>query len=251
MCRPAVAARCTADMMKGPESESPRGVFITGTDTGVGKTVVASGLAAALQCQGLDVGVMKPVQAGDYPGDAALLQRAAGVADPLDLINPCYLDASLAPAVAAGLGHGRVDIARILEAFHELRRRHKFLVVEGVGGLLVPLEDGFSVADLILALGLPAVVVARPGLGTINHTLLTVRQAHAAGIRVLGTIINGYPEEPDLAERTNPQAIEKYSGLPVLGTIPHFPALSTDREGLRGLAEAVGRCVKVEEIIGT
>lgn len=227
----------------------PRGVFITGTDSGVGKTVVAAGLAAALRAQGWDVGVMKPVQTGERPGDAAFLGQAAGVGDPLELINPCYLGAPLAPAVAASLGYGRVDIPLILEAFRELCRRHQFLVVEGIGGLLVPLQDGFYVADLIVALELPAIIVARPTLGTINHTLLTIRQAQSAGIRVLGTVISGYPQKPDLAEETNPQAIERYSHRPVLGILPYLPQLDVAAGRLEGLAEAVGQRVKLEEII--
>lgn len=212
--------------------------------------MVAGGLAAALRARGLDVGVMKPVQTGGYPGDAAFLRQAAGVTDSLDLINPCYLEVPLAPALAAALGHGRVDIPHILEAFQELSRRHPFLVVEGIGGLLVPLQESFYVADLMLALGLPAMVVARPALGTINHTLLTIRQAQSAGIRVLGTIISDYPPQPGLAEETNPQAIERYSGLPILGLLPHLPGVDVAAGRLEGLAEAVGRYVRLEEILG-
>ncbi|MDP2727309.1 MAG: dethiobiotin synthase [Dehalococcoidia bacterium] len=229
---------------------SGRGVFVTGTDTGVGKTVVAGGLAAALAARGMNVGVMKPIQAGGRRGDVAFLQRAAGTADPIDLINPCYLDAPVAPAVAVDLGYGQVDIPLILGAFQELCRRHDFIVVEGIGGLLVPLQDGYYVADLILALGLPTILVARPGLGTINHTLLTIRQAQASAIEVLGTIINGYPARPDLAERTNAEAIERFSGLPVLGLLPHLPRVDTAVGVMEGLAEAVGRYLNLETILG-
>lgn len=212
--------------------------------------MVAAGLAAALKSRGTNVGVMKPVQTGDYPGDAAFLREAAGAADSLDLVLPCYLPAPLAPAVAARIGHGRVDIPKVLDAFQELCRRHDFLVVEGIGGLLVPLEDGRYVVDLIAAMALPAIVVARPGLGTINHTLLTIRQARAAGIRVLGTIINGYPAQPDLVEKTNPEAIRRHSGLPVLGVLPLLPKIDTTGEGLEGLVEAVNKHVRLEEILG-
>ncbi|MDP2935542.1 MAG: dethiobiotin synthase, partial [Dehalococcoidia bacterium] len=168
--------------MSSPSRQPARGIFVTGTDTGVGKTVVAAGLAAALKARGVNVGVMKPVQTGDYPGDAAVLRLAAGVDDPLNLILPCYLQAPLAPAVAALLGDRPVSPALIMEAFQELCQRHEFMIVEGVGGLMVPLLDGYSVADLIVAMGLPALVVARPGLGTINHTLLTIKQAQSVGI---------------------------------------------------------------------
>lgn len=234
-----------------PPAKTGRGVFVTGTSTAIGKTVVAGGIAAALHARGVNVGVMKPIQTGERPGDAAFLRRASGVSDSLELINPCYLDAPLAPAVAASLGYGTVDIPAVKAAFHELARRHQFMIVEGIGGLLVPLQEDYYVADLIKALDLPALVVARPVLGTINHTLLTVRQAQSAGIRVLGTIINGYPADPDLAERTAVEAIEHYSGLPVLGTLPYLPTINVAAGIMEGLLEAVRRYVRVEEILGS
>lgn len=230
---------------------SRRGIFITGTSTGIGKTIVAGGLAAALRARGVDVGVMKPVQTGGRPGDAAFLQRAAGLTDPLSLVNPCYLDAPLAPAVAVSLGYGQVEIPLILEAFRELSGRHKFMVVEGIGGLLTPIQERFYLADLILAMELPAIVVARPGLGTINHTLLTIRQAQSMGIHVLGTIVNGYPAKPDLAEKTSVEAIESHSGLPVFGTLPHLPGVDTAAGIMDGLVEAVRRYIRLEEILGS
>lgn len=235
--------------MISPSRQPPRGIFVTGTDTGVGKTVVAAGLAAALKARGVNVGVMKPVQTGDYPGDAAVLRLAAGVDDPLKLILPCYLQAPLAPAVAASLGDRPVSPTLIMEGFHELCRRHEFMIVEGVGGLMVPLLDGYSVADLIIAMGLPALVVARPGLGTINHTLLTIKQAQSAGIRVLGTVINGCTDQPDLAERTNPQAIERYSGLPVLGLLPCLTGVDLENWRMDGLSESIARFVQVEKLL--
>lgn len=230
-------------------AKTARGIFVTGTNTGIGKTVVAGGLAAALRAGGMDVGVMKPIQTGERPGDAAFLRRAAGVSDSLELINPCYLDAPLAPAVAASLGFGAVDIPAIMTAFRQLSQAHDFMVVEGIGGLLVPLKEDYYVADLIKAIQLPALVVARPVLGTINHTLLTIRQAQSQGIRVLGTIVNGYPAAPDLAERTAVEAIEQYSGLPVLGTLPYLPTVNVAAGIMDGLLEAVRRYMRVEDIL--
>lgn len=231
-------------------AKTGRGIFVTGTNTGIGKTVVTGGLAAVLRARGINVGVMKPIQTGERPGDAAFLRRAAGVTDPIELINPCYLDAPLAPAVAAGLGYGKVDIPAVMGAFHKLSRVHDFMLVEGIGGLLVPLQEGYYVVDLISALGLPALVVARPVLGTINHTLLTIRQAQSAGIRVIGTVINGYPADPVLAERTAVEAIEHYSGLPVLGTIPNLPTINVSAGILDGLLEAFRRHMRLEGILG-
>jgi dethiobiotin synthetase len=226
-----------------------RGFFVTGTDTGVGKTVVAAGLAAALKARGLDVGVMKPVQTGGRSEDAAFLAQAAAATDEPHLVNPCCLEFPLAPAVAAAIARQPVPIAQILEAFHELRRRHQIMIVEGVGGLLVPIAQDYYVSDLIRDLGLPALVVARAGLGTINHTLLTIREGQRAGIRVLGTIINAYPAAAGLAEETNPEAIQRHSGLPILGVIPVLPGLDVASCSMEGLAEAVAGAVNLEGLL--
>ena len=148
-----------------------RGYFVTATDTGVGKTVVTAGLAAALRARGRDVAIFKPVQSGaladDPAGDAALLG-----ADCLYAFT-----AALAPLVAARAEGRQVELEPILERARKLEREHELLLVEGAGGLLVPLAPGLDVAGLAEALGLPLVVVARAGLGTVNHTLLTVEAA--------------------------------------------------------------------------
>jgi dethiobiotin synthetase len=199
------------------------GLFVTGTDTGVGKTFVAAGLAAAFRRRGLDVGVMKPVASGAVrrgkawvSEDAELLRASAGAADPLELVNPVLLRPPLAPSVA-----GRVDLGRVMRAWRELRARHRTMIVEGVGGLLVPLLPRFPVAELARRLGLPLLVVARPTLGTINHTALTVLAARAFGLRLLGLVINhAVRTAPSAAVRTSPRALEVETGLPVLARIP-------------------------------
>ncbi len=145
-----------------------RGLFVTGTDTGVGKTEVACALLAAARDAGLDVGAMKPAQSGVTPGeasDAVRLRQAAGSADPLELVCPYQFEAPLAPAVAARLAGAEISLPRILEAARALAERHAALVVEGAGGLLVPLTPRQTFADLAVALGLPVLVVARAGLG--------------------------------------------------------------------------------------
>ncbi len=215
------------------------GVFVTGTDTGVGKTVVAAGLAGALRQRGVDCGVFKPVQTGVSPaardagrGDGGFLARMAGVADPPALVNPVCLDPPLAPAVAETLGAGRVDVGAVRAAWEELRRRHRFMVVEGVGGLGVPLAmlptGVLLVADLAAELGLPLVVVARPGLGTLNHTCLTVAEARRRGLEVLGLVVNRYPAEPDLAARTNLDWLPRLTGCPVLMALPELPGVDAE-----------------------
>jgi dethiobiotin synthetase len=206
----------------------PPGLFITGTDTGVGKTVVAAGMAAALRGRGVDVGVMKPVQTGPGSGDARELALAARTSDPEELVCPVRLAAPLAPQVAAELESREVRLEQILAAYGELRRRHAFLIVEGAGGLAVPIAPQLLMSDLARAMALPLVVVARPGLGTINHTLLTIHFARAAGLEVLGFLVNNYPLNPGLAERTSPGVIEQLAGVPLIGILPHLPNLDSE-----------------------
>ena len=212
-----------------------RGIFVTGTDTGVGKTVVAAGLAGALRRRGIDTGVMKPFQTGTtmrdgqlFAPDAQFLVTVAGVDDPMALVCPVMLDAPLAPSAAAKLAGRRIGIGDVLPAFDELCRRHSFLVVEGAGGLAVPIDGRDTMRDLAAVLQLPVVIVARPSLGTINHTTLTVEYARAAGLDVVGVVVSNYPDVPDLAEQTNPEAIEALTGVPVLGLILHDADVDTE-----------------------
>ena len=199
-------------------------IFITGTDTGVGKTVVTAGIAAALRRRGVDVGVMKPVATGAVDGvseDALLLRKAAGVGDPSELINPVCLEPPLAPSVAARITGTRIDLRRVWSAYRTLSARHECMIVEGVGGLLVPILDRYPVARMAKRLGLPLVIVVRPTLGTINHTALTVHAARSFGLRVLGIVINHSEKlERGPAERTNPLALKTECRVPILGEVP-------------------------------
>ncbi len=197
-----------------------RSIFVTGTDTGVGKTHVAAGIARALRRRGVDAGVMKPVASGPSD-DAAILKRAAGVDDSPGLINPVHLRLPLAPSVAARVSGTRVDLRRVWRAFRTLSSRHECMVVEGVGGLLVPILDRYPVAKMAKRLGLPLVIVTRPTLGTINHTALTVLAARSFGLKVLGLVINHHEKfRIGPAERTNREALEIECGVPVLGEVP-------------------------------
>ena len=204
-----------------------RGIFITGTDTGVGKTIVAASLARLLKMRGLNVGVMKPVTSGcrEEDGrlisdDALLLCQAAGVTY-CDDVAPYLLREPVAPAEAAKLDGTRIDFAHIGDAYDRLTVQYDFMIVEGAGGLMVPLSGGLLVADLIRQLELPLLVVARPNLGTINHTVLTCFAARQMELKVAGVIINNYPTVPDLAERSAPHYIGSLCGAPVLGIWPH------------------------------
>ena len=167
-----------------------RGYFVTATDTEVGKTAIACGLARLLATHGHDVGVSKPVQSGaladDPAGDAMLLRAAADASDAPHDVCPYSFAAPLAPLVASQLESRPVVADVILESIGELARRHDLLVVEGAGGLLVPVGEDWTIADLAGWLGLPLVLVARAGLGTVNHTLLTLEAARARGLESPG-----------------------------------------------------------------
>lgn len=219
-----------------------RGIFITGTDTGVGKTIVAATLARLLRVRGLRVGVMKPVTSGCrvedgrlLSDDAQLLCQASGVAYSDD-VAPYCLREPLAPAEAAKLDGVRIDFSRIREAYDRLATTCDFMIVEGAGGLMVPLAGGMLVADLARQLGLPLLVVARPNLGTINHTVLTCFAARQMELPVAGVIINNFPSSPGLAERSAPHQIGSLCGAPVLGIWPQRDDLD-EMEIIDGLAD--------------
>jgi dethiobiotin synthetase len=204
------------------------GIFITGTDTGVGKTVVAAGLVLALRARNLNVGYMKPVETGCplldgevVPQDVRFIREVCGIRDDVDLMCPYRLKAAAAPSIASRLEDTHIDIGYIVDQYFQLSLMHEIVVVEGVGGLMVPLNNNEVVTDLILQLGLEAIVVARPGLGTINHSLLTVNMAKMMGIAVSGVVINGFGKDAiGLPERTAPDEIQHFGNVPVVGILP-------------------------------
>jgi dethiobiotin synthetase len=218
-----------------PNLPKVKGVFVTGTDTGVGKTWISAGLTAVLRRWGLSACYFKPVQSGCpeengrlIPTDARFAQELAGLAEPLELLTPITLRLPLAPGVAAAQEGVEVDLERITRARAELAGRYDLLVTEGAGGLYVPLRDtDFLVLDMIKWLRLPLIVVARAGLGTINHTVLTVKAAQQAEVPVAGVVINRYPESPSLAEETNPEVIAALTEVPILGKVPEIPEIAS------------------------
>lgn len=199
------------------------GFFITGTDTGVGKTHVAALLLAEFRRRGLRAGAMKPIACGrDGRRDAERYAALMNYEQPLQVLNPVYLPHPLAPLVAARLAGRSIRLSIIRAAFARLAAVYDPLLVEGAGGLLVPIRRNYFVGDLARELGLPLIVVARLGLGTINHTLLTVRQAQAMGLTVRGIILNDLAGvRKGLAERTNPQILPRLCGAPLIGVVPH------------------------------
>jgi dethiobiotin synthetase len=200
-------------------------LLVTGTDTGVGKTYVACALVAALRARGRRVAVMKPVETGVEvePEDARRLAAAAGDAAPLDDVCPYRLRAPLAPAVAAALEGAAIDVGRIVALASARAATADLLVVEGAGGLLVPLVGRVTWAELAARLGLSLLVVAANRLGTINHVALTARVAAAAGLAVHGFVLSAPAPVADASAATNAEAIAALTGLRCLAVLPHAP----------------------------
>jgi len=195
------------------------GLFISGTDTGVGKTWVACRLAEWGKAQGWRVGVLKPAESGGG-GDARALIRASGRRLPLDLVRPYSFKRPLAPAVAAEAEGRRVRLGPIRKALVEVAGQSDWTLVEGAGGLLVPYAPGLDGAGLAARLGLPVLLVARAGLGTINHSLLSVEAARRRGLRVLGVLLNGKAPAGDLSVVTNAAQIARLGRVKVWGPPP-------------------------------
>jgi dethiobiotin synthetase len=214
-------------------------VFITGTDTGVGKTLVTAALARHFSAKGLQVGVMKPVETGveDPAGlgaDASLLRWAAGAPDADELISPYRFRPPLAPSQAAEIAGERVDIDRIIKTAQRLRQDKDILLIEGAGGLMVPIRGGYLMADLARQLNIPLLTVTHPRLGTLNHTLLTTFAARAMEFELCGFIINRMPEQPGDAEREAPHLLAALASADLLGVLPEV--IGTEQEKVATLA---------------
>lgn len=223
-----------------------RGFFVTGTDTGVGKTLAACALVRGLRARGIDVGVMKPIETGVRdagPLDAQALRDAAGVEDSLEEICPLQFALPAAPNVAAAAEGRGVDLGLLSQSFDELARCHEMMVVEGAGGLLVPTADGCDMGDLAEQLGLPLIVVARMGLGTINHTLLTLREIERRGLELAGVILSEADGRLSDADRANLEHLrEEIGGLLVgeIGWLSPGEEFSVDVIAVGSLLEGLG-----------
>ena len=189
--------------------------FLTGTDTDVGKTYVAELLVKALRRAGLDTAPMKPFCCGDRD-DALALYAACDGAVPLDVINPLWYATPASPYAAAKEEKQPADLDLVRQTFQELRARHRSVIVEGVGGWMVPITKDYYVADMAAEFALPVAVVVRNRLGALNHALLTVRDIKARGIPFAGIIFNRIAADNDCAAATNRELLEELLGEPVL-----------------------------------
>jgi len=203
------------------------GIFITGTDTGVGKTFFACGLASLLKHSGYRVGVVKPAETGCIerdgkliPQDAVYLKEASGCAEPVEKICPYRFPEPLAPSIAAERAGVKIDVDHLLAVYNDIGSRHDVTLVEGAGGLMVPLLPSYTYADLAGVLRLPVIVVAANKLGAINHLLLTLEHASCKGLKVWGYVLNRVSKEDSLAADTNREVLSGLTGVQCLGELP-------------------------------
>jgi dethiobiotin synthetase len=224
----------------------PRGLFVTGTDTGVGKTVVAAAVCAAMAARGERVAAFKPVvtgldeEPGEWPRDHELLAAAASAGQSPADVAPLAFGPPVSPHYAAEEAGTLIEPRELAEAARRAAEHADALVCEGVGGLLVPLTPGYLIRDLALDLGLPLLVASRPGLGTINHTLLTLEAARAAGLAVAAVVITPWPADPSSVECSNRATIESLGHVRVCG----LPRTTPDK-----LAQA-GSALPLDDLLG-
>jgi len=226
-----------------------KGLFITGTDTGAGKTYISCSIVRALKNRGFNVGVMKPISTGDRL-DAKKLIAASGTGDPLDDVNPIFLKYPLAPMVSARLSRKTIEIKKITNAYKTLEKRHEFMLVEGVGGITSPLWEDYLLVHMMKELQLPAVLVTSPKLGTINHTVLTVEYGNHHGVDWQGIIYNGWnAEQAGVLETSNAAYIAQLTGLPTLGKFPTDPSIAVTACQIGKIAQLAERYLDMDGIL--
>jgi dethiobiotin synthetase len=226
-----------------------KGVFVTATDTSVGKTTLAAGLIGFLKSQGKDVGVMKPVTSGAIEcdsgklisQDAEMLVKFSGSKDPWDWVNPYRLVTAVTPSVAARIEGVTINFGKLRAVYGQIAAQHDFVVVEGAGGVMSPVFEELVIVDMIKALDLPAVIVSRSGLGTINHTLMTAECLRTRDVPVLGFFLNRFPRNPNLAESTNAEVIASVGKLAHLGSIPEMGEFFSQQDLVETFARSVHR----------
>lgn len=201
-------------------------LFVTGTDTGVGKTFITAGIASALISEGVKVGVYKPVESGARKGvDKKLfsndLEFVKKTSPQVQIKNSYLLETAAAPLVAADVEDITIEKEVIKKDYEELSRNCDVVIVEGAGGIMVPFGKDFLAADIAKMLNIPILIVARPDLGTINHTLLTIEYAKKKGLKIAGIVINNYPEGAvNISVKTAPMIIRKFSDVDYIATVP-------------------------------
>ncbi len=229
-------------------------IFVTGTDTDVGKTIITAGLAAVMQGLGYAMGVYKPVQSGSIIENTELISPDLKFVKSIDANIKTKVTYNfhepVAPWVGAILNNTNIHKNRLKIDYEDIKEECDFVIVEGAGGILVPVSENFLIRDLIKLLELPVLIVARPNLGTINHTLLTIESARAAGLSVLGVIISNYPSETDdIAIKTAPDVISEYGNVKILGVLPSIKEITNKDPGQsEALIDMIINNIDIQEI---
>ncbi len=227
-----------------------KSLFITGTDTDVGKTYVTAGLAVTLRKMGVDVGIMKPFAAGTpqkkgfKSEDVEILSKAAQISDPENLVNPQFFKMAASPYTAAQKLKVKVKITNALSSFKKLSKLHELILVEGMGGIMTPIMKNYFVANMIKEMNLPAVIVTRTKIGTVNHTIMTCKMCEQFNIPIKGIIINNF-DSNGYAVSILKRDLQKLTGVKVLGTLPYIENLSDD-----SLYKNFKKNVNVKSLIG-
>jgi len=225
--------------------------FITGTDTGVGKTSIMAGLAGSMRKLGVDVGVMKPIATGNpsktgfKSSDVAKLVEIAGIKDPENLVNPVFFSLPTSPYDATKFLELSVDMSLIFDQFKKLLSLHEILLVEGIGGIMTPITQNFFVADMIKGMGIETIIVTRATIGTLNHTVMTCNMCKDYGIKIRGLVINNFDEKGTPAEKNAPATLYEITNIPILGTVPFIK----DLNNLEKIIEHVEKNIDVKSLI--
>ena len=207
-----------------------KSIFITGTDTDVGKTYITAGLAVTLRKMGIDIGVMKPFAAGNAQKngfkseDVEILSKSAQVNDPENLVNPQFFPISASPYTAWKKLKIKPKIPTILKSFKKLSHLHEMLLIEGMGGVMTPILKDYYIANLIKEMKIPTIIVTRSKVGTVNHTIMTVKFCEKFKIPIKGIIINNFDKGYPVKQLKND--LEGLTGVKVLGSIPFLKNLS-------------------------
>ena len=228
-----------------------KGYFVTGTDTGVGKTAITAGIAGSLHKLGVNVGVMKPIatgyqqKAGYKSSDVTILAEAAGIKDPEDLINPVFLPIPTSPYDASKLLSVPIDMPLILTKFKKLLSLHDVILIEGIGGIMTPITKNFFVADMIKAMAIETIIVTRATLGTLNHTVMTCKMCKDYDIKVKGLVINNFDEKGSPAEKSAPTTLYELTGINIIGIIPFIKDLNQ----IDKMIEMVSKKIDIKSLI--
>ncbi|MGQ0638104.1 MAG: dethiobiotin synthase [Nitrososphaerota archaeon] len=225
--------------------------FVAGTDTGVGKTAIAAGIAGSLRKLGINVGIMKPIatgyaqKTGYKSSDVTILAEAAGIKDPEELINPVFLPIPTSPYDATKLLSVPIDMPLILTKFKKLLSLHDVILIEGIGGIMTPITKNFFVADMIKAMTIETIIVTRATLGTLNHTVMTCKICKDYDIKVKGLVINNFDDRGTPAEKSAPTTLYELTGINIIGIIPFIKDLNQ----IDKMIEMVSKKIDVKSLI--